>query len=91
MFHRTNPRSFLGTIFVPHQRQEKEVPDNLKNRIITPYTFGHSCKFAGKDFILASIHSFSVYASKLPILDVNEDEVKEVTREVMDEVKEVFR
>lgn len=59
----------------------------MKERVINPYVYGHSFKFAGKDLILASIHSFNVYASDMPIQDVSEDGVKEVTREVMDEVK----
>ncbi len=57
--------------------------DDLKERVIMPYVFGHSFKFAGKDLILASIHSFSVYASECPIHDINEEGVKEVTREIM--------
>lgn len=57
--------------------------DDLKERVIKPYVFGHSFKFGGKDLILASIHSFNVYASELPIRDINEDGVKEVTREIM--------
>lgn len=61
--------------------------EDLKERIITPYVYGHSFSFGGKDLILASIHNFNVYASELPIHDINEDGVKEVTREVMDEVK----
>lgn len=65
--------------------------DDLKERVVKPYVFGHSFNFAGKDLILASIHSFSVYASELPIRDVNEDGVTEVTREVMDSVKEDVR
>lgn len=61
--------------------------DDLKEREIKPYVFGHSFNFSGLDLILASIHSFSVYASELPIQDVCEDGVKEVTREVMESVK----
>lgn len=61
--------------------------ESLKVRIIKPYVFGHSFNFCGIDLILASIHSFRVYASEMPIHDINEDGVKEVTREVMDEVK----
>lgn len=61
--------------------------DDLKERVITPYVFGHSFKFSGLDLILASIHSFIVYASELPIRDDNEDGVTDVTREVIDEVK----
>lgn len=55
--------------------------DDLKERIINPYVFGHSFKFGGVDLILASIHSFNVFASEQPIHDVNEDGVKEVTRD----------
>lgn len=61
--------------------------DDLKERVIKPYVFGHSFKFSGLDLILASIHSFSVYASEQPIQGINEEGVKEVTREVMDSVK----
>lgn len=61
--------------------------DDLKERVVKPYVFGHSFSFAGKDLILASIHSFSVYASELPIQDVNDEGVKEVTREIMESVK----
>lgn len=62
--------------------------DDLMERVIKPYVYGHSFPFCGKDLILASIHSFSVFTSELPIQGVNEDGVKEMTREVMDEVKE---
>lgn len=61
--------------------------DDLKERVINPYVFGHSFRFSGIDLILASIHSFSVYASEQPVQDVNEEGVKKVTREVMDSVK----
>lgn len=66
-------------------------PNDLKERFINPYVFGHSFSFGRKDLILASIYSFSVYASEFPIQDVNEDGVKEETREVMEEVKEGVR
>lgn len=61
--------------------------DDLKEKVIKPYVFGHSFTFGGLGLILASIHSFSVYASELPIHDVGEEGVKEVTREVMEGVK----
>lgn len=61
--------------------------DDMKERIIKPYVFGHSFSFGEKDLILASIHSFSVYASEKPVHDINEEGVKEVTREVMYSVK----
>lgn len=61
--------------------------DDLKERIINPYVFGHSFRFSGLDLILASIHSFNVYASELPLHGVNDEGVKEVTREVMESVK----
>lgn len=57
--------------------------DDLKKRVINPYVYGHSFTFCGIDLVLASVHSFNVYASELPIQNVNEDGVKEVTREVM--------
>ena len=57
--------------------------DDLKERVIKPYVLGHSFTFAGRNLILASIHIFIVFSSKMPIHDVYEDGVKEVTREVM--------
>lgn len=57
--------------------------DDLKERIINPYVYGHSFTFCGIDLVLASVHQFRVYASERPIQNVNEDGVKEVTREVM--------
>lgn len=61
--------------------------DDLKVRVITPYVYGHSFKFCGIDLVLASVHCFNVYASELPIKDINENGVKEVTREVIESVK----
>lgn len=63
--------------------------DDLKQRVIKPYVFGHSFKFTGIDLVLASIHSFKVYTSEQPIHDINEDGVTEVTRDVMESVKYV--
>lgn len=60
---------------------------DLKERVIKPYVFGHSFTFSGIDLVLASVHQFRVYASDQPIQDVNEEGVKEVTREVMESVK----
>ena len=61
--------------------------DDLKEKVIKPYVFGHSFKFCGIDLVLASVHQFRVYASELPILDINEDRVKEVTKEVMESLE----
>lgn len=61
--------------------------DDLKERVINPYVYGHSFKFCGIDLVLASVHCFGVYASEQPIKDINDDGVKEVTREVMESVK----
>ena len=60
--------------------------DDLKERVINPYVYGHSFKFCGIDLVLASVHQVRVYASEQPIRDINEDGVKEVTREVMESV-----
>ena len=57
--------------------------DDLKERVINPYVYGHSFTFCGIDIVLASVHQFRMYASEQPIKDINEDGVKEVTREVM--------
>lgn len=59
---------------------------DLKQRIVSPYIFGHSFNFCGMDLALAIIHSYKVYASELPIRDVNEDGVPEVTRDVIESV-----
>ncbi len=58
----------------------------MKERVIKPYVFGHSFKFGGLDLILASIHSFNVYASELPVegsLELGISGMREITREVM--------
>lgn len=47
--------------------------DNLKERFINPYVYGHRFKFCGIDLVLASVHSLNVYASEQPIRDINED------------------
>ena len=57
--------------------------DDLKERVISPYVYGHSFKFCGIDLVLASVHCFSVYASEQPINDIKDDVVKEVTRDCL--------
>lgn len=57
--------------------------DDLKERVIIPYVYGHSFKLCGIDLVLASVHQVRVYASEKPIKDINEDGVKDVTREIM--------
>lgn len=60
--------------------------DDLKERVINPYVYGHSFTFGGLDLILASIHSFSVFASEVPVegsLELGISGMREITREVM--------
>ena len=61
----------------------KQDLDDLKERVINPYVYGHSFTFCGIDLVLASVHQFRVYASDQMIYDINEDGVKEVTKEVV--------
>lgn len=56
-------------------------------RVITPYVYGHSFRFCGIDLVLASVHQVRVYASEKPVQDINEDGVKEVTREIIESMK----
>ena len=60
--------------------------DDLKERVVNPYVYGHNFKFCGIDLLLASVHKFWVYASETPIYDINEDGVKESTREIIESV-----
>ena len=61
--------------------------DDLKERVINPYVYGHSFKFCGIDLVIVSVHQVRVYASEHPIKDINEDGVKEVTSEIIDSMK----
>lgn len=44
--------------------------DDLKERVINPYVYGHSFRFCGIDLVLASVHQFRVYASEQPIRNI---------------------
>lgn len=60
--------------------------DDLKERVVKPYVFGHSFKFCGLDLILASIHKFSVYESEVAVegsLELGISGMREISREVM--------
>lgn len=41
--------------------------EDMRKRIVDPYTFGHSFKIQGVDILLASIHSFKIYESESAI------------------------
>lgn len=63
--------------------------DDMRKRIVDPYTFGHSFNFQGIDILLASIHSFNIYESETAInivdvdaaLDSIQTDIVEVTQE----------
>ena len=60
--------------------------DDLKERVITPYVYGHSFTFCGIDLVLASVHQFRVYESEEAVdgsLDLGNEGIREITREVM--------
>ena len=41
--------------------------DDLKERVITPYVYGHSFTFCGIDLVLASVHQCRAYESECPV------------------------
>lgn len=64
--------------------------DDLKERVIHPYVYGHSFKFGGIDLVMASVHCFKVYESECPVdgfLNLGYEGIREVTRKVMESVK----
>lgn len=69
--------------------------DDLKERVINPYVFGHSFKFCGIDLVLASVHQFRAYESEEAIsdslqsvrFDVLDSVMKDVTKEIMERIK----
>lgn len=43
--------------------------DDLKERVVNPYVYGHSFKFCGIDLVLASVHQIRVYESEEAVDD----------------------
>lgn len=55
--------------------------NELKERVINPYVYGHSFTFSGIDLVLASVHQVRVFESECLVdgtLDLGNEGIREV-------------